>query len=83
MKRLHRSQIRSLIREAAGAPEEIRIGETYTDPDGNRVTVTDIYALVMFHTDVYVEYDYETTDGHTGHEKNSIERFVNIISGKR
>ena len=79
-------QLRRLIRETSGEfPSVIKAGESYHDPEGNTVTVTEISVSMsgpMGSAPVtWISYQYETVDGRSGSEKNTATAFIKILRG--
>jgi hypothetical protein len=66
--------------EAEAGFEKIENGRTYISKKGTKLKIKSIYinasSLVP---DVYVDYDYETTDGQKGEEKNRFSVVVDML----
>lgn len=82
-----RAQLQALINEAMGdtfvLPGTIQVGETYTTREGHKLSVTEIYINVMLSSGsstTWVVYDYETSDGKTGVEKNTVGNFIKLLN---
>lgn len=63
-------------------PSKIETGAALYDPKGNKITVTNIWVNLSVASGApttWVEYSYETIDGRSGDEKNTVEQLVKML----
>lgn len=87
--KLNERQLKSLIKKLVNevgqrnSPRSISIGDVLYDPKGNKITVTNIWINLSVASGVpttWVEYSYETIDGRSGDEKNTVEQLVKMLT---
>jgi len=70
----------SPLNEAAPGYDNMTVGGTYTSKKGNKMKILSIHidasSLVP---DVFVNYEYTTSDGKTGKEENRFSVFIDML----